>query len=199
MGFRRQEQNLWVDLKVAGKTFHTMAEAFRRDAILGVKEGVRALENSKPSRWYPSAWTMRLNRALSKRALFGSSALPTSGALGISSKKRAARGNRRRTATRIPPALMLRAVANSNASLPLPSLLRTKMGIARGSRFHRRRSFVWPFGLAFAFSFNDLASIRSLPCHGYSWHLLGQRQLFSGCLTLLFPNKLVFLVESRAQ
>src|SRR5207253_5874186 len=46
----------------------------------------------------------------------------------------------RLTATSIPPALILRAVANSRNSLPFSSRLRTKTGIAKGSRLHFRLS-----------------------------------------------------------
>jgi hypothetical protein len=49
-------------------------------------------------------------------------------------------GNTLRMATSIPPALTLSAVANSRNSLPLPSRLRTKTGIAKGNLVHLRRS-----------------------------------------------------------
>lgn len=53
----------------------------------------------------------------------------------------AGRGDSLRMATSMPPALTLRAVANSRNSRPLRSRLRTKTGMASGSRLHWRRSF----------------------------------------------------------
>ena len=72
----------------------------------------------------------------------------------------------RRIATSIPPALTFKAVANSRNSLPLPSRLRTKTGIASGNRAHFRRSFpaLAPFMQTFP---SQLA-----PCH--QEHLRGQ-------------------------
>src|SRR5207244_2588307 len=70
----------------------------------------------------------------------GSKANAATGALGISRRIWATAGNARRIATNIPPALTLRAVANSKKSLPFPSRLRTKTGIASGNRVHFRRS-----------------------------------------------------------
>jgi len=98
-------------------------------------------ENLRPSRWYPSVLWTRRARARNVRVALGRLAAAANGALGISSRTRAVRGRARRTATRAPPALMLRAVANSRKSLPFSSLLRTKTGIARGSRVHFLRSF----------------------------------------------------------
>ena len=62
------------------------------------------------------------------------------GALGISRMTCAVGGKDRRTATRAPPALTFRAVANSRNSLPFSSRLRTNTGMARGNRVHLRRS-----------------------------------------------------------
>src|SRR5882762_4870165 len=70
----------------------------------------------------------------------GSPANVARGALGISSETCADNASARLTATSIPPALILRAVANSRNSLPLSSRLRTKTGIAKGSRVHFRLS-----------------------------------------------------------
>ena len=50
-------------------------------------------------------------------------------------------GKERRKATKAPPAETFNAVANSSVSLPLPSRLRTKIGMASGRRGHFRRSF----------------------------------------------------------
>jgi hypothetical protein len=66
------------------------------------------------------------------------------GALGISSWSCAIAGKTRRIATNIPPALTFSAVANSRNSFPLLSRLRTKTGIANGSRVHFRRSVSRP-------------------------------------------------------
>src|SRR4029077_2691547 len=70
----------------------------------------------------------------------GSPANVARGALGISSETCADNARARLTATSIPPALILRAVANSRNSLPFSSRLRTKTGIAKGSRLHFRLS-----------------------------------------------------------
>lgn len=124
-----------------GKSFHIAEASFptaKRDLADPFSKG---RENLRPRRWYPSAWLTRVVRARKVRAALGRLAVAARGALGISSKTCAAFGNERRTATRAPPALMLRAVANSRNSFPLSSRLRTKTGIARGSRVHFRRSF----------------------------------------------------------
>src|SRR5216684_1683124 len=63
------------------------------------------------------------------------------GALGISSETSADLGKERRTATKTPPGEMLMAVANSKESLPLPSRVRIKTGMASCSRAHLRSSF----------------------------------------------------------
>src|SRR5271166_281392 len=63
------------------------------------------------------------------------------GALGISSETKADLGKERRTTTKAPPAEMLIAVANSRQSLPLPSWVRTKTGMASCNRAHLRSSF----------------------------------------------------------
>src|ERR1700716_1187799 len=70
----------------------------------------------------------------------GSPANVARGALGISSETCADKARARLTATSIPPALILSAVANSRNSLPFSSRLRTKTGIAKGSRLHFRLS-----------------------------------------------------------
>jgi hypothetical protein len=62
------------------------------------------------------------------------------GALGISKRNWAMGGNTLRMAINIPPALTFSAVANSRNSFPFASRLRTKTGIASGSRAHLRRS-----------------------------------------------------------
>lgn len=64
------------------------------------------------------------------------------GALGISSETGADWGKDRRTTTKAPPAEMLMAVANSNESLPLPSRVRIKTGMASCNRAHLRSSFL---------------------------------------------------------
>jgi len=84
-----------------------------------------------------------VRRALARnvREARGSDANAATGALGISRRICAMAGSIRRIATSIPPALTFKAVANSRNSLPLPSRLRTKTGIASGNRAHLRRSF----------------------------------------------------------
>jgi hypothetical protein len=63
------------------------------------------------------------------------------GALGISSETSADLGKERRTATKTPPGEMLMAVANSKESLPSPSRVRIKTGMASCNRAHLRSSF----------------------------------------------------------
>jgi len=63
------------------------------------------------------------------------------GALGISSETSADLGKERRAATKTPPGEMLIAVANSKESLPLPSRVRIKTGMASCNRAHLRSSF----------------------------------------------------------
>ena len=83
-------------------------------------------------------WIVRARRV---RAARGRRALGAKGALGISSVICVDGGSVRRTATRAPPAPMFSAVANSRNSLPFSLRLRTKTGMASGSRVHLRRSF----------------------------------------------------------
>src|SRR5271155_3053369 len=64
------------------------------------------------------------------------------GALGISSETSVDFGRERRTATKAPPGEMLMEVANSRESLPFPSRIRIKTGIARCNRAHLRPSFL---------------------------------------------------------
>jgi len=64
------------------------------------------------------------------------------GALGISSETSADLGKERRTITIAPPGEMLMAVANSRESLPFPSRVRTKTGMASCNRAHLRSSFL---------------------------------------------------------
>src|SRR5713101_1794706 len=87
---------------------------------------------------------MRSILARMLREARGSPANVARGALGISRETCADNARARLTATSIPPALILRAVANSRNSLPLSSRLRTKTGIARGSRLHFRLSVSGP-------------------------------------------------------
>src|ERR1019366_10485577 len=63
------------------------------------------------------------------------------GALGISRETRADLGKERRTTTKAPPAEMLMAVANSSESLPFPSRVRIKTGMASCKGAHLRCSF----------------------------------------------------------
>ena len=124
-----------------GKTFHTVERTFlcpERAVRVPFSSG---RENLSPIRWYPSACVTLTARARSVRAALGSAAVLASGALGISSKTCADGGGERRTATSAPPAQMLSAVANSRNSLPFSSRVRTKIGMAKGSRTHWRRSF----------------------------------------------------------
>jgi hypothetical protein len=78
--------------------------------------------------------------AFKVRAARGNRAIAATGALGISNRICATAGRVRRIATSIPPALTFNEVANSRNSLPFPSRLRTKTGIANGNRAHFRRS-----------------------------------------------------------
>jgi hypothetical protein len=63
------------------------------------------------------------------------------GALGISSETSADLGKERRTTTKAPPGETLMAVANSRESLPFPSRVRTKTGMASCNRAPLRSSF----------------------------------------------------------
>ena len=64
------------------------------------------------------------------------------GALGISSETCADLGKERRTTTKAPPGEMLIAVANSRESVPFPSRVRIKTGIASCNRAHLRSSLL---------------------------------------------------------
>ncbi len=127
--------------KPVGKNFHTAEPSFPLEDRALVAPLSKGRENFSPNRWYPSEWLTRTARARKVRAARGSPVAAARGALGISSTTCAALGKERRTATKAPPALTFKAVANSRNSLPFSSLLRTKTGIANGSRVHFRRSF----------------------------------------------------------
>jgi len=109
---------------------------------------------------------VRSVRAFRVRAARGRRAIAATGALGISSRICATAGKTRRIATSIPPALTFSEVANSRNSLPLSSLLRTKTGIASGSRAHLRRSLadLPPF----------MADLSIAPLTWLKLHLRGQ-------------------------
>src|SRR5271168_1972515 len=85
---------------------------------------------------------MRKTLARRLRATAGRAARAAKGALGISRETWAAEGMERRTATSMPPAETLRAVANSRNYLSGSVWLRTKTGMAKGKRGHCRRSAV---------------------------------------------------------
>ena len=121
-----------------GKDFHTEEVSFRR-GLAGVWL-TSGLENFKPTRLYPSPRCMRSTLARRFRMTLGNSAIAANGALGISSPTCATEGIERRTATSMPPAETLRAVANSRNSCSASVWLLTKTGMAKGNRGHRRRS-----------------------------------------------------------
>src|SRR5436305_2826527 len=87
------------------------------------------------------------------------------GALGISKRNWAMGGRTLRIAISIPPALTLRAVANSKNSFPFASRLRTKTGMASGNRAHLRRSVSWfePFMRTSASPFLRYLEAHTLP------------------------------------
>jgi hypothetical protein len=98
------------------------------------------LVNRKPTSWYPSACSTRTARARMLREDWSWLLAAKNGAVGISSETCVDCGKERRTATKAPPAETFTAVANSRKSFPFSSRLRTKIGIANGSRGQRRRS-----------------------------------------------------------
>jgi hypothetical protein len=83
---------------------------------------------------------MRTRRAFKLRTDCGEIVLGGSGATGISSERLVERGKLRRVASRMPPALMFKAVANSRNSFPSWSTPRTNTGIDKGRRWCFRRS-----------------------------------------------------------
>jgi hypothetical protein len=125
---------------------HTREGRFLRGAWDLVWEFSSGRLNFKPKRLYASACSVRSTLARRVRDALGRAARAARGALGISSETSTAPGRDRRTATSIPPADTLRAVANSRNSLSSSILLLTNTGIARGRRAHRRRSALGVFG-----------------------------------------------------
>ena len=123
-----------------GKQFHTAEPTFRRFGLPGWFECSSGCANLSPKRWQPALCELRRALARRLRDAFGSEFRVASGALGISKRICALDGRLLRTANNIPPALTLRAVANSRNSFPFSSRLRTKTGMARGSRGHFRLS-----------------------------------------------------------
>jgi hypothetical protein len=137
-----EEQNARRKTSVEGKTFHIEEATFRRTGLAGFCLAFRrGRENFKPNRWYPSTWVIRVGLARRVRVDRGRAAPSAKGALGISNRTDPDNVGERRTTTKAPPALILRAVANSNRSLPFSSRLLTNTGIERGNRTHLRRSF----------------------------------------------------------
>lgn len=96
--------------------------------------------NRKPRRWYFSPWVIRTNLALRLRTDWLENASAGRGATGISNERPADFGKLRRVARSIPPALILRAVANSRNSFPFSSTPLTKTGMDSGSRWCLLRS-----------------------------------------------------------
>jgi hypothetical protein len=123
-----------------GKLFHSEEPIFRRRGP-EMCERSNGRANFKATRLYPSWCCIRKTRARSVRATLGSAAIAANGALGISSETCCVeRRIGRRTASSIPPAETLRAVANSKSSLSASPRLLTKTGMAKGKRDQRRRS-----------------------------------------------------------
>ena len=123
-----------------GKHFHTGELSFRCRNRVGPCDRSRGRENFKATRLYPSPCCIRKTLARRVFATLGRAAIAANGALGISSETCVDRGIGRRTASSIPPAETLRAVANSKSSLFVSPRLLTKTGIAKGNRDQRLRS-----------------------------------------------------------
>lgn len=145
-----QRKNLGHDPKVLvgdrlgkRKIFHTAVPIFLKCLPETAAASVfRGRANFKPTRWYSSRCpTHTAFACMIREEAFNPSVGPM-GALGISSETKADLGKERRTATSAPPAEMLMAVANSKQSLPLPSRVRMKIGIASCNRAHLRSSFL---------------------------------------------------------
>jgi hypothetical protein len=96
--------------------------------------------NRNPKRWYFSPCVIRTNLAFKLRTDWLENASAGRGATGISRERPADFGRLRRVASSIPPALILRAVANSRNSFPFSSTPLTKTGIESGSRWCFLRS-----------------------------------------------------------
>jgi len=117
------------------KLFHLRECTFR---LLSLE--TRELLNLSPHSWKPSTTLTRNRRARKRRTALGSARVLGNGAEGISSAIVVNRGSSRRVASKAPPPLTFRAVANSRNSFPSESLPRTNTGIARGMRSFVLRS-----------------------------------------------------------
>ena len=122
------------------KHFHTAEAIFRRRPSASAGQKQRACELQTQQVVAVGRGAAKSLGAQSSGKLSATGANAATGALGISSRICAIAGRARRIATSIPPALTFKAVANSRNSLPLPSRLRTKTGIASGNLAHFRRS-----------------------------------------------------------
>ena len=96
--------------------------------------------NRSPNKWYFSPWVIRTNFALRLRTDWFEKASAGRGATGISNESPDDLGRLRRVASRIPPALMFNAVANSRNSFPVSSTPLTKTGMDSGNRWCFLRS-----------------------------------------------------------
>lgn len=115
-----------------GKHFHLVEKSFPLAlALVGVPIG---RGNFIPSRLHFSPCVSRTRRALRVRTECEKSVDWGMGATGISSDKVADFGKFRLVASKIPPALIFRAVANSRKSFPWSSVPRTNTGIDSGRR-----------------------------------------------------------------
>jgi hypothetical protein len=131
---------LWRKLKAVkaderqGKPFHYGELSF---LCVGRRSG---RENFRPRRWHPGEGRMWTTRPRSWRAAAGRLGRLSKGVLGISRERLEARTRLRPTATKAPPELTFRAVANSRNSFPRSSWPRMKTGTANGNRSEARRS-----------------------------------------------------------
>ena len=117
------------------KTFHIEEALFRFAA--GFPDIGRW--NFSPSRWQSSRLVTRTSFA--RKFCFCDASFDSGiGVHGISSMIREPGGRCRWIASKAPPTLMSRAVANSMNCLPFGSIPRTNTGIAKGSLSQRRRS-----------------------------------------------------------
>ncbi len=126
--------------KRVGKHLHFEEVAFPLVVLVGGDAEVIGRLNFIPKRLNFSPGVVRTRRALRVRMEWVREVVGGKGATGISSSKLADLGKLLRVASRIPPALIFSAVANSRKSRPSSSTPRTNTGIDNGRRGCLRRS-----------------------------------------------------------
>ncbi len=158
-----------------------MRKAFHSEEVTFLPaERSRGRENFTPTNWWrleERMWTTRACRRRTERGIWAES---ERGELGISRETPAESGRARDTASRTPPALRFRAVANSRNSLPLSSRARTNTGIARGNLSQFLRFFTTGLRVTGSLFWQTNSSQSHLSCQSQPLHVVRRSRTREG-------------------